>query len=129
MPNKERSCCIRWRLGWLPGGRPIPCPNCTLQLFTKKHAIICLRMHHRLRVPPQTHDDPLFYAINQLPKSKPKSPRRIQHLTDTWPIVYKILSELDAHHHPDSNLQQYYDGSPGQAFIEWTTPPPPSEAE
>ncbi|KAI9278745.1 hypothetical protein BDA99DRAFT_600352 [Phascolomyces articulosus] len=70
----------------------------------------------KLRVSQQTHDDPFSYVINKLPKSKPTS-RRIQYLTDIWPIICKILAELDAHHHPGSTLQHYYDDSPGQAFI------------
>ncbi|KAI9248565.1 hypothetical protein BDA99DRAFT_525027 [Phascolomyces articulosus] len=28
MTRKERSCCIRWRIGWLPGDRPKPCIRC-----------------------------------------------------------------------------------------------------
>ena len=128
MTNKERSRCIRWRLGWLPGGRPKPCQRCPSQILTKKHAIHCLRMHHRLPLP-SYHEDPLSHILNQLPKSKPTSLRRIQHLSSKWPIVCKILAELDAYQHPGSNLQQYYDDSPGQALVKWITPPSPSDAE
>lgn len=114
--NKERSWCIRWRLGWLPGGGLKSYQNCPNTLFTRKHALYCLPMHRRLKVSSQ-HDDSLSYTLSQLPKSKPTSPRRIQYLKNIWPIVCKILAELDAYHNPDSNLQQYYDASPGQAFI------------
>ncbi|KAI9261582.1 hypothetical protein BDA99DRAFT_605446 [Phascolomyces articulosus] len=68
-------------------------------------------------------------SCQKLPKSKPTSLRRIQHLSSKWPIVCKILAELDAYQHPGSNLQQYYDDSPGQALVKWITPPPPSEAD
>lgn len=42
MTTKERSKCIRWRLGWLPGGRPRGC-LCGNGNTTKKHLISCLR--------------------------------------------------------------------------------------
>ncbi|KAI9271745.1 hypothetical protein BDA99DRAFT_556956 [Phascolomyces articulosus] len=125
MTNKERSRCIRWRL---PGGRPKPCPRCPSQILTKNRAIHCLCMHHRLQLP-SYHEDPLSHILNQPSKSKPASLRRIQHLSSKWPIVCKILAELDAYQHPGSNLQQYYDDSPGQALVKWITSPPPSEAD
>ncbi|EIE91862.1 hypothetical protein RO3G_16573 [Rhizopus delemar RA 99-880] len=31
MTHEERSRCIRWRLGWLPGGAPKPCPYHPMQ--------------------------------------------------------------------------------------------------
>ena len=85
-------------------------------------------MHNRLQVPSQ-HDNLLSHILNQLPKSKPTSAHRIQHLSKLWPVVCTILAELDAYYHPNSTIQQYYDDSPGQTFITWITPPPPSEAE
>jgi hypothetical protein len=38
----ERSRCIRWRLGWLPGGRYKTWPRRPGQPFTKAHTIQCL---------------------------------------------------------------------------------------
>ncbi|KAG0733323.1 hypothetical protein G6F23_013460 [Rhizopus arrhizus] len=45
MSKSERSRCIRWRLGWLPGGRYKACPRHPGQTFTKAHTIHCLQMH------------------------------------------------------------------------------------
>ncbi|KAI7858274.1 hypothetical protein BDC45DRAFT_499241 [Circinella umbellata] len=125
MSNKERSRCIRWRIGWLPGGKHKTCLTCQSHTFTKHHAIQCLQMHRRLNLNSNRTDDPLSFILNNIPKSKPKSPRRIQYLKRIWPIVCQILSELDAHQHPTSNQQQYKDLNPGQAFIHWIDPPPP----
>ena len=63
MSNKEISHCIRWRLGWLPGGRSKPCLRCTPQQFTKKYAIHCLPMHRRIQIYSQ-HEDPLSDLLN-----------------------------------------------------------------
>jgi hypothetical protein len=38
MSRAERSRCIRWRLGWLPGGKPKPCPHHPDFFLTKSHA-------------------------------------------------------------------------------------------
>ncbi|KAL4214188.1 hypothetical protein AB4K20DRAFT_1792719 [Rhizopus microsporus] len=66
MSKSERSRCIRWRLGWLPGGKPRPCPKHPTQLLSKKHAISCLDMHQRLFMP-ETIRDPLSFLLNILP--------------------------------------------------------------
>ena len=63
MTRKERSRCIRWRLGWLPGGKPRPCPFHPNQTLTKSHAIQCLNMHNRLQMP-STIKDPLSFLLN-----------------------------------------------------------------
>ncbi|KAG1638458.1 hypothetical protein G6F44_008811 [Rhizopus delemar] len=39
MSKSERSRCIRWRLGWLPGGKPRPCPKHPMQQLSKNHVI------------------------------------------------------------------------------------------
>jgi hypothetical protein len=65
MPKSERSRCIRWRLGWLPGGKPRPCPKHPTQQLSKNHAINCLDMHRRLFMP-ETIRDPLSFLLNML---------------------------------------------------------------
>ncbi|KAG0765772.1 hypothetical protein G6F57_002471 [Rhizopus arrhizus] len=56
--HKERSRCIRWRLGWLPGGAPKLCP---------RHPNTNLsNMHHRLCMP-ETIADPISLLLNMLP--------------------------------------------------------------
>ena len=84
-------------------------------------------MQRRLQISSQ-RVDPLSHILNQSPKLQSTSPRGIQYLSNIWPTVRKILAALDAYQHPGSDLRQYYDDSPGQAFVKWLTPPP-SEAE
>ncbi|KAG1028717.1 hypothetical protein G6F57_001337 [Rhizopus arrhizus] len=67
----ERNRLIRWRMGWLPGGRPKPCIYHPHDLLTRSHAITCLNMHHRLLMP-STVSDPLSYLLNLLPTSRKK---------------------------------------------------------
>ncbi|EIE88943.1 hypothetical protein G6F46_001383 [Rhizopus delemar] len=45
MAHIERSRCIRWRIGWLPGGKSKPCPRYPHQRLTNPHSIHCLNMH------------------------------------------------------------------------------------
>ncbi|EIE86863.1 hypothetical protein RO3G_11574 [Rhizopus delemar RA 99-880] len=66
MSYAERSRYIRWRLGWLPGGKPHPCPKHPMFKFTRKHAITCLNMHQRLYMP-ETITNPLSFLLNMLP--------------------------------------------------------------
>ncbi|KAI7851205.1 hypothetical protein BDC45DRAFT_572294 [Circinella umbellata] len=128
MTNRERSRCIRWRLGWLPGGRLHPCNKCHQTTFSKKHAIQCLNIHNRLHIS-YYQPDPVSFFLNQLPKGHPTSPKRIQYLTSYWPILCSILMELDSYHHPTSNQQQYQDPNPGAALIKWITPTAPQVTE
>ncbi|KAI7858307.1 hypothetical protein BDC45DRAFT_532057 [Circinella umbellata] len=44
-----------------------------------------------------------------------------------FPIVCKILAELNAYHHPGSDLRQYYDNSPRQTLVKWLNPPSVAE--
>ncbi|KAI7847963.1 hypothetical protein BDC45DRAFT_524753 [Circinella umbellata] len=125
MTRKERSRCIRWRIGWLPGGKPKTCMTCLSSHFTKQHSIQCLQMHKRLKIHISKTDDSLSYILNRLPKSKPSSASRIQWLQVLWPIVCTIVAELDAHQHPTFNLQQYHNENLGQALLTWINPAPP----
>ncbi|KAG2228052.1 hypothetical protein INT45_012076, partial [Circinella minor] len=117
MSNKDRSRCIRWRIGWLPGGKPKQCIKCNNSTFTKYHATYCLSLHQQLNINQRHTNDPLSSFLNKLPKSKPPSSSRINYLTQTWPIVYQILAKLDTCQHPSTNQQQYLDPQPGQAYI------------
>ncbi|KAG1169845.1 hypothetical protein G6F70_008094 [Rhizopus microsporus] len=66
MSKSERNRCIRWRLDWLPGGIPRPCPKHPAQLLFKKHAVSCLDMYRRLFMA-DTIRDPLSFLLNMLP--------------------------------------------------------------
>jgi hypothetical protein len=98
----ERSRLIRWRMDWLPGGRPKPCIYHPHDLLTRSHAITCLHMHHRLLMP-STVSNPLSYLLNLLPTSrkKPNIQRRSKYSAwfIRWPIICQILHELDHLHH------------------------------
>ncbi|ORE07521.1 hypothetical protein BCV72DRAFT_326374 [Rhizopus microsporus var. microsporus] len=69
----QRSCYIRWRLGWLPGGKPRPCPKRPTQQLSKNHVISCLDMHRRLFMS-ETIRDPLSFLLNMLPL-RPSAPQ------------------------------------------------------
>ncbi|KAI7905353.1 uncharacterized protein BX663DRAFT_469294 [Cokeromyces recurvatus] len=51
MTRSERFRCVRWRLGWLPLGKPKACPFHPNELFTRSHSFSCLHMHNRLQIP------------------------------------------------------------------------------
>ena len=129
MTKKERSQCIRWRIGWLPGGKAKTCLTCTTDTLTKKYVISCLRMHHKLSIARHKTDDPISYFFNKLPKSKPKSISKIQQLRTKWPTLCRLLAELDYHQHPESNQQQYFDKEPGKSLLQWIEPSPPPEPD
>ncbi|KAG1124899.1 hypothetical protein G6F42_009198 [Rhizopus arrhizus] len=116
MSKSERSRCIRWRLGWLPGGRYKSCPRHPGQSFTKAHTIHCLQMHRRLMMP-ETISDPLSFLLNMLPTKKHRSPNTTLSWTIRWPTICRILYELDYLYHakipptPPTHL--------GQRLLEW----------
>ncbi|KAI9483403.1 MAG: hypothetical protein EXX96DRAFT_478968, partial [Benjaminiella poitrasii] len=94
MTQTERSRVLRWRLGWLPGGKPKPCPYHPATHFNLTHAIGCLHMHNRLYLP-VTVKDPLSFLLNHLPVNKPRLPQSIFIWFIHWPIICTILHELD----------------------------------
>ncbi|KAG0811698.1 hypothetical protein G6F16_007520 [Rhizopus arrhizus] len=98
MSKSERSRCIRWRLGWLPGGKPRPCPKHLTQQLSKSHAINCLDMHRRLFMP-ETIRDPLSFLLNMLPLRPLVLPNLALTWSQRWPIICSILYELDQLHH------------------------------
>ncbi|KAG1142292.1 hypothetical protein G6F37_008033 [Rhizopus arrhizus] len=65
MTRSERSLVLRWRLGWLPGGKPKPCLHHPINGFTYTHSIKCLDMHRRLQLP-LSIDDPTSFILNKL---------------------------------------------------------------
>ncbi|KAG1195055.1 hypothetical protein G6F70_008529 [Rhizopus microsporus] len=111
MSKSERSRCIRWRLGWLPGGQYKTCPRHPSQPFTKAHAVHCLQMHRKLMMP-ETISDPLSFLLNMLPTRKPRSPNTVRSWTIRWPTICRILYELDYLFHaklpptPPTHLRQ-----------------------
>ncbi|KAL1932592.1 hypothetical protein VTP01DRAFT_8270 [Rhizomucor pusillus] len=70
MSRLERSLCIRWRLGWLPSIKPLPCPKCSQITSSRRHLANCFDFNHRLRAP-RTVDYPISFILNRLPKALP----------------------------------------------------------
>jgi hypothetical protein len=99
MLKVDRSRLVRWRLGWLPGGKPKPC-RCGSHL-TKTHVIRCLHLHARLSIGWKLSHDPLSFLVNRLPSSPPTSLRTFKRWTRSWPIMQQILLELEYLQHPD----------------------------
>ncbi|KAI8647560.1 hypothetical protein BD408DRAFT_408140 [Parasitella parasitica] len=67
MTRMERSQVLRWRLGWLPGGKPRPCPFHPKTNLSRAHVTDCLQIHRRLHA---------SWAVR-------------------WPAICLILFELD----------------------------------
>ena len=116
MSKSERSRCIRWRLGWLPGGQYKTCPRHPSQPFTKAHAVHCLQMHRKLMMP-ETISDPLSFLLNMLPTRKPRSPNTVRSWTIRWPTICRILYELDYLFH--AKLPPTPPIHLGQRLLEW----------
>jgi hypothetical protein len=125
MTRAERSRCIRWRLGWLPGGKPKPCPRHPGLTLSKSHAIHCLHMHQRLFMPDSVAD-PISFLLNQLPTHPPSSPRLFSKWHIRRPSICHILYDLDYLFHnkvdPNENTNFKY----GQLFLEWLSFTPSS---
>lgn len=115
MTHRERSRCIRWRLGWLPNGRLRPCPIHRSHMLTRSHAIECLRMHHRLRLS-LSIPDPLSFSFNKLPTVPHFSARHIDSWQFYWPIICSILSELDQLQHSYLPQESTF---LGRRFLRW----------
>ena len=115
MSKSERSRCIRWRLGWLPGGKPRPCPRQSTQLLSKNHAISCLDMHQRLFMPDIIRN-PLSFLLNMLPL-RPSVPSNLAFTwSQRWPIICSLLHELDQLHHNKLISTKY---PHGQKLLVW----------
>ncbi|ORE04530.1 hypothetical protein BCV72DRAFT_312765 [Rhizopus microsporus var. microsporus] len=115
MSKSERSRCIHWRLGWLPGGKLRPCPKHPMQQLSKNHAISCLDMHRHLLMP-ETIRDPLPFLLNMLPLRPSVPPNLALTWSQQWPILCSLQHELD---------QLYYNKliptkhSHGQKLLVW----------
>ncbi|KAG0737084.1 hypothetical protein G6F57_010291 [Rhizopus arrhizus] len=96
--NSERSRCIQWKLGWLPAGKPKPCPRHPAHHLSKKHAINCLNMHRRLFMS-ETIPDPLSFLLNMLPSHPSAHSGLALSWSQHWPTICSILHELDQLHH------------------------------
>ncbi|KAG1169418.1 hypothetical protein G6F70_008418 [Rhizopus microsporus] len=96
LPTSKSECsrCIRWRLGWLAGGKPRLCPKHPTQLLSKKHAVSCLDMHRRLFMP-DTICDPLSSLLNMLPLYPSVSPNLALAWSQRWPTICSLLYELN----------------------------------
>ncbi|KAI8642563.1 hypothetical protein BD408DRAFT_416430 [Parasitella parasitica] len=70
MTRMERSQVLRWRLGWLPGGKPRPCPFHPTTNLTRAHVTDCLQIHRRLQLP-ESIKDPLSFLLDLLPLKQP----------------------------------------------------------
>ncbi|KAG1048806.1 hypothetical protein G6F43_008829 [Rhizopus delemar] len=123
MTKIERNHCMRWHLGWLPGGTPRPCSFHPSQTLTKSHSIHCLNMHRRLQLP-ETMVDPLSFLLNKLLHRIPHSFQAVPPWFLRWPTICTILHELDylCHDKVPPSLSPYI----GQRFLEWLPKPPAS---
>lgn len=70
MTCSERSRVLRWRLGWLSGGKPKECTLHPGQNWSRRHVFECLHVHGRLYLP-RTIEDPISFLLNLLPLYKP----------------------------------------------------------
>ncbi|SAM07489.1 hypothetical protein [Absidia glauca] len=88
MLKVDRSRLARWRLVWLPGGKPKPC-RCGFNL-TKTHVIRCLQLHSRLAIGWKLSHDPLPFLFNRFPSSPPTSHRTFRRWARSWPLIKQI---------------------------------------
>ncbi|KAG1524951.1 hypothetical protein G6F52_003757 [Rhizopus delemar] len=113
--HEERSRRIRWRLGWLPGSAPKPCPYHPNNNLLRRHAISCLNMHRRLCIP-EAIADLISFLLDTLPTRTFLPSSTALSWTCRWPAICSILHELDQ--------LQHYTTIPcktphGQKLIEW----------
>ena len=100
MTRQERSRCTRWRLGWMPGGKPRACPHCQIGFTSRRHFLSCLNTHRRLNLP-STVPDPVSHLLNLLPQQPPRQQTRQAFWSRCWPVLQQILPEIDKACHPD----------------------------
>jgi hypothetical protein len=119
----ERSRLIRWRLQWLPGGQPKPCP-CGQGLLTRTHTRVCPSLLPTPQCPPFWTHHPIDYYLNQLPARLPKTPREglYRYWADIWPSILTFLHSLDQLSHHEIPFED--EPPPGKLFIEAITPLP-----
>lgn len=115
MSTSEHSHCICWRLGWLPGGKPKPCPRHPAHHLSKKHAIGCRNMHRRLFMPEKIQD-PLSFLLSMLPSRPLVLSGLALSWSQSWPVICSILDKLDQLHWAVTIPITY---SHGQVLLEW----------
>ncbi|EIE83774.1 hypothetical protein G6F46_011633 [Rhizopus delemar] len=98
MTTQEQSRCTRWRIGWLLGGEPKPCPRYPSYMLTRSHVANCLGMHQQLCLP-ITIPDPLSFLFNKPFTRSFVSPRWTDSWRFRWPAICSILLEVDQLQH------------------------------
>ncbi|EIE90780.1 hypothetical protein RO3G_15491 [Rhizopus delemar RA 99-880] len=96
--SSERSCALRWRLGWLPGGKPKPCLYHPNNGFIRTHSIKYLDMHRHLQLPISVKD-PMSFILNKLLLKKFRSFHKTSAWSVRWPAVCVILHEMNGLFH------------------------------
>lgn len=114
MTCSERSRVLRWRLGWLPGGKPKECIFHPQHNWSRRHAFECLHIHHRLFLP-SSIEDPISFLLNLLPLHKPR-PTDSHSWYILWPILCTILHELDYYFHGECPPPPI---DPGVKLLKW----------
>ncbi|KAG0980959.1 hypothetical protein G6F29_007434 [Rhizopus arrhizus] len=113
--NKELGLSVlRWRLGWLPGGKPKECIFHPYHNWSRRHAFDCLHVHHRLYLP-RSIEDPISFLLNLLPLHKPR-PTASHSWFILWPILCTILHELDYYFHDECPPPPV---DPGVKLLNW----------
>ncbi|KAI9494135.1 hypothetical protein BDB00DRAFT_748524, partial [Zychaea mexicana] len=92
----ERSRLLRWRLGWMPNGRPdAHCRNCSnSQHLSRHHVIACLQAHQRSNIPYGV-PDPISYVLDTLPTKRPYQANKRRHWQWLWPRLTTLLADID----------------------------------
>ncbi|KAG1471174.1 hypothetical protein G6F56_002274 [Rhizopus delemar] len=114
MTCSERSRVLRWRLGWLPGGKPKECIFHPYHNWSRRHAFDCLNFHHRLYLP-RSIEDPISFLLNLLPLHTPR-PTESHSWFTLWPILFTILHELDYYFHDECPPPPV---DPGVKLLNW----------
>jgi hypothetical protein len=92
MTRIEPSRCVRWRLGWLPGGVSRPHPLHPSQALIKFHYIHCLNMQRRLQLP-ETVSDHLSFLLNKsLTEYHVSFKQSLLNFFDGWPFASSSMS-------------------------------------
>ncbi|OAD71055.1 hypothetical protein PHYBLDRAFT_171117 [Phycomyces blakesleeanus NRRL 1555(-)] len=117
MTNYERSRFIRWRMGWLPG-RPQPC-SCGLHTTSRHHVIECTGAAIRLHLYSTVQPNPIDYVLNMLPLKKPKNNKNNAFWIFTWPILCRIMLDIEQICLSGVDLADHATTDRGQLFLNW----------
>ncbi|CEP16437.1 hypothetical protein [Parasitella parasitica] len=89
MTRIEPSQVHRWRLCWLPGGKPRPCPFHPTTNLSRAHVTNYLQIHRRLQLP-ESIQDPLSFLLDLLPRKKPTNAQYSASSAVLWPALDPI---------------------------------------